>query len=224
MSTLPIDFILQAPENARRKLIDDLIKKHLGNILGLKETDIKDDSGFVALGLDSISAVNLCKNLQADLGDYVTLGSTTAFTYPSVLDLSLFIEKNISDITIKTVEKKGQKASISKNPLINQLLKSSQNEKIQLIRERIRQHIQEIIGISNTELNDDRGFVDLGLDSIGATQLCKKLKSDFSDHLPISSENALTFRSINELTLFIAGFISGVESQLETKSKKRYRF
>lgn len=91
------------PATRRVRQLGDLIRGELTTILGLEATSRIDPAkGFFALGMDSLTAVELRNRLQAQVGR--TLPSTVVFDHPSTDALARHLAAGFDRVTPPTAE------------------------------------------------------------------------------------------------------------------------
>ena len=114
----------------RKQLLTAHVRAQVAQTLGLSApTDIAPDSGFFALGMDSLASIELRNKLQASLD--CSLSPTLTFSYPTVetltdyLEERLFagLEQGLADTLKATSEKEGleQKAPVQTNEMLESL-------------------------------------------------------------------------------------------------------
>jgi polyketide synthase 12 len=88
-----------ADDLKRREIICSCVERSIRKILGLRPDEHIDfDTGFVDLGLDSVAAVQLSKKLNETFSDLIEVASTDIFDYPSVNELSDYIDAKVGGI------------------------------------------------------------------------------------------------------------------------------
>jgi acyl transferase domain-containing protein/NAD(P)-dependent dehydrogenase (short-subunit alcohol dehydrogenase family)/acyl carrier protein len=88
-----LQLIRQSDRAAAILHLEDYLKARLCKILGFQATDLKVDTGFFDLGMDSLTSVELSNRLQEDLN--YTLSSTAAFDYPTIHTLATYLTDQI---------------------------------------------------------------------------------------------------------------------------------
>ena len=78
-----------SPIPTRRSMLHFKLKELLGKVLGYPIEEISIERGFFDMGMDSLMAVELRKQLETLLGR--PLSTTTLFSEPSILQLSDWI-------------------------------------------------------------------------------------------------------------------------------------
>lgn len=70
-------------------------------------------------------------------------------------------------------------------------------------RQLIRKSLEDILEFNSEDIEDDRGFFDLGLDSLTAVQLHKSLQIAFGNQLTLESTAIFYHPTVNELATYI---------------------
>ena len=81
--------------------VRDVIANLIAAELGQRPEDMDDGASFLAMGLDSLTAVDLVKTLEHELGR--TLPATLLFEYSSIAQLSAYLSKTPSEAPIAEV-------------------------------------------------------------------------------------------------------------------------
>ena len=79
-----------SPSRRRRDLLVDHVRAELTKVLGLGAEQLGRREGFMELGMDSLTSVELRNRLQKSLG--CTLPATVAFDYPTTESLAEFLD------------------------------------------------------------------------------------------------------------------------------------
>jgi 8-amino-7-oxononanoate synthase len=101
-----LEQLASIPESDRFTLLQQQIRSQVAKVLGFNDAELIDtEEKFADLGMDSLMAVEFKNNLQATLGDGISLGA--AFDYPSVALLTNYIAEELL-----TKEFKNQKSKV----------------------------------------------------------------------------------------------------------------
>ncbi len=91
--------LASVPKDKQHYTLQSHIREQIAKVLGFSDPeDIDTQEKFADLGMDSLMAVEFKNNLQASLGDAVSL--TAAFDYPNVELLTDYIAQELSDRNI----------------------------------------------------------------------------------------------------------------------------
>ncbi|MEZ5286493.1 MAG: SDR family NAD(P)-dependent oxidoreductase [Vicinamibacterales bacterium] len=78
---------------ARLEALSQLVRRELATVLALGSADLPDDQPFTALGLDSLTAVELRNRLQSAIG--MPVPATAAFEWPSIAAMAEGLDANL---------------------------------------------------------------------------------------------------------------------------------
>jgi len=86
--------LLEAAPHARGEKLVSFLQDEVARVLGRAAEDRpRADQGFFDMGMDSLTAVDLCKRLTAELG--CALPSTVAFEYPNIDALAGYLNRQV---------------------------------------------------------------------------------------------------------------------------------
>ena len=100
------DRLMAAPAHRRRRLAIDHVRSLVAAVLGLDAAEISPGDGFMALGMDSLSSIELRNRLQRDL--QCPLPSTVAFDFPTARRLADFMLNQLAH----SEERRGQDLAV----------------------------------------------------------------------------------------------------------------
>ncbi|NES76653.1 MULTISPECIES: type I polyketide synthase [Okeania] len=158
--------------------IKETLKKSLAEALYTDISEIEEDKKFVDLGLDSIVGVEWITEINKTYN--LNIKATKLYDYPTLLDFA----KYIAD----TLLTQGKNLDGSRSPsaqtgttISNQSLKltDSQNNFLQ-IKETLKQQLAEALYADISEIEEDKKFVDLGLDSIVGVEWITEINKTYN--------------------------------------------
>ncbi|TQM30998.1 acyl carrier protein [Nocardia bhagyanarayanae] len=76
-------------------LVADWITARVADYLGRSARDIDPTLPLAELGLDSVSAVNICGEIEDEWD--LDLDPTIVFEYPTIIDLAVYITDQVAD-------------------------------------------------------------------------------------------------------------------------------
>jgi iterative type I PKS product template protein len=170
------------------------IRGVIAEVLGLAISDIEDDSDFKSLGLDSLSSLEALHALKTELN--VDLPHDAFESYSTVASLNALLDKSSSPQN--AVERTPQKSLERSQPPPATSVQSTEtvSNGDRLIR--IRGIIAEVLGLSDSDIEDDADFKSLGLDSLSSLEALHALKTDLNVDLPHDAfETYSTIASLN---------------------------
>lgn len=180
---LPAGNVAQAtpkkPIRDRSAAVRAAVVESLAEELMISAADIRDGSGFLDLGLDSILAITWIRRLNARFG--IELPATAVYAQPTVGALAARIAELLPDgfgITGPEVVAFEPVAEAKPaEPATNRAA----------VRERLIASLAEELMIGAADIRDGAGFLDLGLDSILAVTWIRRLNAAFGTDLPATA-------------------------------------
>ena len=144
--------------------IRETLKKSLADALYADISEIEEDKKFVDLGLDSIVGVEWITDINKTYN--LNIKATKLYDYPTLLDFAKYIADTLS-IQGRNIDVERSPSSPTGTTISNQSLPltDSQNNFSQ-VKEVLKQQLAEALYADISEIEEDKKFVDLGLDSI----------------------------------------------------------
>jgi acyl transferase domain-containing protein/enoyl-CoA hydratase/carnithine racemase/SAM-dependent methyltransferase len=171
------------------------VVESLAEELMIGAAEIRDGSGFLDLGLDSILAVTWIRRLNARFG--IELPATAVYAQPTVGALA----KRIADLLPADVLSASAAAQLATNVPPAAIVAAMPARSVQSnahratapegarahVRERVVASLAEELMIDAADIRDGSGFLDLGLDSILAVTWIRRLNAAFGTELPATA-------------------------------------
>lgn len=156
----------------------------LAEDLMIDVADIRDGDSFLDLGLDSILAVTWIRKLNTAYG--IDLPATAVYAHPTVGALIAHVAELIGKrpVTDTAVPAPVQAEPIQAAPSPTE---SSTGDHRKRVRAEIVSSLAEDLMIETSEIADNAGFLDLGLDSILAVTWIRKLNTRYGIDLPATA-------------------------------------
>ncbi len=210
-----------------KEQIREYLRISLGDSLYMKPSEIDIDKTFVDLGLDSIIGVEWIKEINKKYG--LEISATKVYDYTTIRALASFVEKEIEKLPAYSKNVFSEKLSPTLNstngtmtnhsvPAINlSTLLTNQFEDSTLIngsleeidtvysKDQIQEYLRKSLGdslyLKPSEIDIDKTFVDLGLDSIIGVEWIKEINKKYG--LEISATKVYDYTTIKKLAFFV---------------------
>ena len=195
------------------KYIQELLRTSLAEALYLDTTEIDINKSFVDLGLDSIVGVEWMKVINKRLG--LDISATKVYDYTTISALASYLVKEIESSTNSSIEVRtvlstspgsksqpvSQKATALANSHASNLSSSQLNFTEEQLREELRITLAEALYLQPAEVDIDKSFVDLGLDSIVGVEWMKLVNKKLG--MDISATKIYDYATIRALASFV---------------------
>ncbi|ELR72063.1 Malonyl CoA-acyl carrier protein transacylase [Fulvivirga imtechensis AK7] len=193
--------------------VKELLRISLAEALYLDPSEIEINKSFVDLGLDSIVGVEWMKVINKRLG--LEISATRVYDYTTISALASYLTKEIENSTssenIRTVfpASSGPDTAVTHQEIKanselthNFHTPESQPELTEKeIQEELKTSLAEALYLSPTEVDIEKSFVDLGLDSIVGVEWMKIVNKNLG--LDISATKVYDYATVRSLASFI---------------------
>nr|WP_255323123.1 SDR family NAD(P)-dependent oxidoreductase [Lysobacter sp. K5869] len=216
-----------ASQNAASSAHDvrGFLKHSLAQALYLDEASIDEDRPFVDLGLDSIVGVEWVKNINKGLG--LDIGAARVYDYSNLTALGAFVQSQLSAVSITPaapVQAVARPASVAQAPaavgagvfvesaLAARTPASAPPAPVaqsvvgighDALKRSLRMSLAQALYLDEAAIDDERSFVDLGLDSIVGVEWVKMINK--AHGLEISATRVYDYSNIQALARFLQG-------------------
>lgn len=217
--------------------IIDKVRDIVMSILHLSEEEIDNNKNFKDLGIDSISSVEIIRDVNNAFN--LSLDAIILYDYSTINDLSELISEKAFSIkatemkTEKDFKEKGFETNISvKNKIALshkddiKIVNNYSKENIKVI---VRNIVKNILHLSDEEIDDDKNFKDIGIDSISSVEVIRDINNTFSlsldavilyDYSTVSTLAEYVYNQAEKKTKNITDSkIDSIEKPLENKTK-----
>ncbi|MEJ8307084.1 beta-ketoacyl synthase N-terminal-like domain-containing protein [Saccharibacillus sacchari] len=149
----------------------------ISGVLQLPLAEIDRESEFEELGVDSISAIEIIRNVNKKFNLHID--TVSFYNYRSINLFIDFLEKEIgqssasSNIAVRKIELRDTKSEYSSPPIISHNDKAS--GEIEVIEEQILQVISDVVDINLNKEYFDISFKEIGIDSINGVEIIRDL-------------------------------------------------
>ncbi len=106
-NTRLVEQLTIAPAQQRKKLVVDYLRDVVAEVTRIDAADIRDESGFFDVGMDSLMAVELRRRLEHSVGK--ELPSTLAMDYPRLVDVADYLLRDVLSIGAPASSSSGAK-------------------------------------------------------------------------------------------------------------------
>ncbi|WP_460732712.1 SDR family NAD(P)-dependent oxidoreductase [Lysobacter tyrosinilyticus] len=201
------------------------LKRSLAQALYLDEAGIDDDRPFVDLGLDSIVGVEWVKNINKGLG--LEIGATRVYDYSNLTALGAFVESQLSAVSntpatpVRAVARPASVVQAAPTsdahalvehalvahapaaPLPTPVAQAVVGVDLDALKRSLRMSLAQALYLDEAAIDDERSFVDLGLDSIVGVEWVKMINKTYG--LEISATRVYDYSNVQALARFLQG-------------------
>jgi acyl transferase domain-containing protein len=164
--------------------IRETLKESLADALYADISEIEEDKKFVDLGLDSILGVEWITNINKTYN--LNIKVTKLYDYPTLLDLAKYIAQTLStqgrNIDVERSPSFPTRTTISKQSLP---LTDSQDNLSQ-VKEILKQQLADALYADISEIEEDKKFTDLGLDSILGVEWITNINKTYNLNIKVT--------------------------------------
>jgi acyl transferase domain-containing protein/acyl carrier protein len=188
----------------RREDVQAFLKRTLAQALYLDEAGIDDDRSFVDLGLDSIVGVEWVKSINKGLG--LDIAATRVYDYTTIAALAVYLESQLPAAAVTAPAPTPLRAA-APIPALASSTPASRNGVESLLPE-LRRSLSQALYLDEAATDDDRSFVDLGLDSIVGVEWVKTINKAYG--LEISATRVYDHANLRALAAFLHGELAQI--------------
>lgn len=184
----------KSANNADVQKIKDAVTSIVGKILHIEIEDISETSVFKDIGIDSISSVEIIRDVNETFG--IDLDAVTLYDYTNIDSLSDHIFKLIGDSKSSLVSSESLKTTSQKNnysEIENTLISITGN----------------ILHINEDEVNCEISFREMGIDSISGVEIIRDVNEAFG--IDLDAVTLYDFPTIIDMAKYIAERVKGEE-------------
>jgi len=224
------------------KLCEDITKQ-------LKKLNSQTSKPKVWIITSGALAINNKYPINKNQAPFVNLANSITKTYPQYRCTHIDIDpKQSARQAIESLypilcgDAKGEKLILRGQqcyvPQLEQLKKASIGHKTKPLRPRlvfhkgdnreqlkahiqsiVSEHVSAVLGIDSTQLNKQQGFFDLGMDSLMAVELNKRLQADLGEEFTLKSTAVFDYPSVIAFSEHIEALIAGTSQQIPQSTK-----
>ena len=181
--------------------IEKYLIKTLANSLFINEDEIDKEASFIELGLDSIVGVEWIQLINKKYG--ISIPATKIYDYSNVKNLSDYLKEivNISEPVIEIVFDD----LYSNEEVANAIEEKKSNHKslcnTKEIKDYLMESLAETLFIDTNDIDTNKNFLDLGLDSIVGVEWVQKINKKFE--LSLTATVIYNYSTIHDFNEFI---------------------
>nr|WLM68694.1 AprB [Moorena bouillonii PNG] len=183
--------------------IRETLKESLADALYADISEIEEDKKFVDLGLDSIVGVEWITNINKIYN--LNIKATKLYDYPTLPDFAKYVAHTLSaqgtNIDVERSPSASSEASISKQSQI-----THPQSNLSQVKEILKQQLAEALYADISEIEEDKKFVDLGLDSIVGVEWITNINKTYN--LNIKATKLYDYPTLLDLAKYISQEIS----------------
>ncbi|RFT98735.1 SDR family NAD(P)-dependent oxidoreductase [Paenibacillus jamilae] len=212
------------------EILQEELTTSLAQALYIDRDEIDEDKNFVDLGLDSIIGVEWIRNINKHYDTSIT--ATKVYDYPTIREFSKFLEKELGNrvaqlimpssaasilnqapakhlpplVSLETDKQTEASLQINlmpispeKQPQFGTILSGVSTEQL---RKELTASLAEALYMEQSEIEADRNFIDIGLDSIIGVEWIRNLNKRYGTS--IAATKVYDYPTILQFTEFLA--------------------
>jgi len=194
----------------------------VANIFCIEQSRVPDTKKLADCGLDSILAVELAKGISAEFK--INLPATRLYDHPSVQDLSSYLGRMLSAGAVDQLDSASnilpsrlsltERSGLAAADLVDGRTERSEAEHptfdATACTGRIRSLVALTLFLEERKIDEGKKFADLGLDSILAVELVRRLNGEFGVNL--SAAAVYSHATTRQLAAHISELLSGKDT------------
>ncbi len=170
-------------DSAPNQLVIQTLKETIAAELFLEPEEIDEDTKFVDLGLDSISAVMWIKGINAKFGLSIT--ATKVYSYPTLREFANYVQQSSNVLNNLNEQTATPETTIIGDRVENAPMPSNRElPSSPSILNILTESLAEELFMEATDIDEEAKFVDMGMDSITAVTWMRKINQLFGCSLP----------------------------------------
>ncbi|TQV86001.1 SDR family NAD(P)-dependent oxidoreductase [Aliikangiella coralliicola] len=212
-------------ERLSKETLQQQLQVSLAEALYMDINEIDVEKSFVDLGLDSIVGVEWVNAINKQYG--LTISATRVYDYSNVKELASFLENELEksaaplpddsstqNLTVEDASSAPAKSLKQTSPIASVTAISEQSEtqsqtedsvptiSTEQLQLELKDSLADALYMNISEIDTDKSFVDLGLDSIVGVEWVKAINKQYG--LEISATRVYDYSNIQELASFLA--------------------
>ncbi len=192
------------PVSAQHANLENAVADLLADVLSLARARIDKDQGFVEQGLDSILGLEFVQKINKKF--LCSLKTTTVYEYPTITRLCELIRSHMANGTAGDTAAAHVKDS-AKPAAAGPVSSAGDTDdrpvmQMDYIRHELKKLLADTLSLNEAMIDDERGFMELGLDSILGVEFIKKVNKRLQ--LCLKSTCIYEHASIGRLAGFLA--------------------
>ncbi|MEL6559560.1 MAG: SDR family NAD(P)-dependent oxidoreductase, partial [Bacteroidota bacterium] len=167
-------------ESANQAIVDNIIpelKGILEKILHIPQSDLDEDIEFLELGVDSISGVEIIREVNERYK--LNLEAIVLYDYHSISKLyDLILSEGSFESAAPVMKEEQSNPTESGTPeIVQPASERSMSEKE--ILQQLKPIFEKVLHIGAEDLDEEVGFIDLGVDSISGVEIIREVNEQF---------------------------------------------
>jgi amino acid adenylation domain-containing protein len=224
-----------SPLGARKESVEmaDIVRRLrrlVANAFCIEQSRVPDGKNLADLGLDSILAVELAKGISAEFR--INLPAARLYDHPSVQHLSSYLAQLINEGPVEQLDSASiffpthlslaeRSTAAAPHPLEGPTERSEAAHSTfhaNDVTRRIRTLVAGTLFLEERKIDEGKKFADLGLDSILALELVKRLNGEFGVNL--SAAALYSYATTRQLAAHVGDLLSGKDTEQVSKSDR----
>lgn len=170
------------------------LKGSLAGVLYIGPEEVDTNRSFIEMGLDSILSIEWIRQINQKYG--TSISAMKIYDHPTICDFAIFLAEEISQ-TLTAVPTFPNRSTITSEG--TELLSSNE------LTEELSVILANLLFISPNEVNNEKTFIELGLDSILGVELLRTLNIRFGTTIELNK--IYEYPSIKEFIDWFAYFL-----------------
>ncbi len=181
------------------------LKMFLAQELHMDEQDIDEDKAFIDLGLDSITGVTLMRKINEKYN--TSIEATKVYSYPTLVKLTRFVKEVVEKQGTLSKKSKDDKPAIPASHMSQQvdlvIADSSGSDNLPEVKASLKMFLAQELHMNEQDIDEDKAFIDLGLDSITSVTLMRKINDKYNTS--IEATKVYSYSTLTKLSHFVKG-------------------
>ncbi|MDQ0495501.1 polyketide synthase PksN [Paenibacillus brasilensis] len=225
------------------EILQEELTTSLAQALYIDRSEIDSDKNFVDFGLDSIIGVEWVRSINKHYKTSIT--ATKVYDYPTIRDFSKFVEKELGGSLSKSIAsfsavstldhspaelslpsvalepEKSAEASIQVNLMPISIEKQAQasmaecSASAELLQEELTASLAEALYMERSEIEADKNFIDIGLDSIIGVEWVRNMNKRYGTS--VVATKVYDYPTILQFAAFLAQEINKQEGSFNQR-------
>ncbi|WP_217563171.1 acyl carrier protein, partial [Paenibacillus sp. GbtcB18] len=197
----PLDQKDDATDLIAEKIMTEEVIATLAEVLQLNLSDMDRNKKFIEMGLDSILGVEWVRSINKKYG--ISIPVTKVYDYPTITEFSGYLMREV----LKSKKDNSSSPFIddteltSSSIVLNDVKSKKTSASLSELQEDLLQSLAESLYLSQQEIDPDKRFIDMGLDSIIGVEWVRTMNKKYGVSIPVTK--VYDYPTIREFSMFL---------------------